>query len=351
MTELLILKDKLQNLYARYDMIISHVLKFAAALVSFLVIRGMTGYNATASNMFVLILLSAVCAFLPGGVTALAGCVLILLQLYGLAVEYAAVAFIVLAIMLLVYFIFSPKTSYVLLLVPIFFIMRIPYAAPVVVGMTAGLLGIVPAVFGTYLYYMMNFCSEFALSAGSFGEGDFIPKLTFIMDNTILNKEMLVMSIVFAATIILVYVIKSFSMDYSWVIATVTGSVVEAILVVMSHVMLSLDFNMGGLLIGTVAAILTGLVLYFFFFSVDYSRTERVQFEDDDYYYYVKAVPKFNMAKTEVKVKKINSRTDDEKEQYDPRDVYGHEDGEVEPEELDRQRAYERDVVDLEDEE
>ena len=125
----------------------------------------------------------------------------------------------------------------------------------------------------------------------------------------------------------------------------------EAILVVMSHVMLSLDFNMVGLLIGTVAAILTGLVLYFFFFSVDYSRTERVQFEDDDYYYYVKAVPKFNMAKTEVKVKKINSRTDDGMEKYDPRDVYGHEEGEAEPEELDRQRAYERDVVDLEDEE
>ena len=30
----------------------------------------------------------------------------------------------------------------------------------------------------------------------------------------------------------------------------------------------------------------------FFFFSVDYTCTEYVQFEDDDYYYYVKAVPR-----------------------------------------------------------
>lgn len=351
MTELLIIKDKLQNLYAKYDIIISHVLKFAAALAAFLVIRGMTGYNAVASNLSVLILLAVVCAFLPGGITALTGCALILMHLYDLSIEYAAVTCVVLAIMLLVYFIFSPKTSYVLLLVPVLFVLRIPYAVPVLVGLTSGMAGIVPSVFGTYLYYMMDFCPEFALSAGSFGEGDFIPKLTFIMDNTIMNKEMLVMCIVFSATIILVYVIKSFSLDYSWVIATVTGSIVEVLLVVMSHVMLSLEFSMVGLLIGTAASVLIGLVLAFFVFSVDYSRTERVQFEDDDYYYYVKAVPKFNITKPEVKVKKINSRTDEGREEYDARDAYGHDEGAVEPDELDRQKAYERDVVDLEDEE
>lgn len=27
-------------------------------------------------------------------------------------------------------------------------------------------------------------------------------------------------------------------------------------------------------------------------FSVDYARSERLQFEDDEYYYYVKAIPK-----------------------------------------------------------
>ena len=44
------------------------------------------------------------------------------------------------------------------------------------------------------------------------------------------------------------------------------------------------------------------------FFSVDYSRTEYVQYEDDEYYYYVKAVPKINIVNAEVKVKQINAR-------------------------------------------
>ncbi len=349
MTELLKIKDGLQRLYGRYDMVISHILKFAAAFISFMLIRGMTGYSSAASSVFVLILLSAVCAFLPAGVTALAGCILIVLQIYEISIEFAIITLVMLLILLLVYYVFSPKTGYVLLLVPVMFMLHIPYAAPVIVGLTAGAVGIVPAFFGTYLYFTLAFCSEFMASVSSFGEGEFVTKLTFIMDNTILNKEMLVMGIVFAATIVLVHVIRSFSIDRSWIIAIVTGSVVEAILVVMSHVMLSLSFSMPGLIVGIVISIVIGLVLNFFIFSVDYSRTERVQFEDDDYYYYVKAVPKLNMTVTDVKVKKINSRTQ-KAEEYDVRDSYGADEN-TEPDESERRMAYERDVLNLEDEE
>ena len=44
-------------------------------------------------------------------------------------------------------------------------------------------------------------------------------------------------------------------------------------------------------------------VIQFLFMDLDYDRTERVQFEDDDYYYYVKAVPKKMVAVREVTVK------------------------------------------------
>ena len=101
MTELLKIKDALQRLYGKYDTIISHVLKFAAAFVSFMLIRGMTGYNGLASNVFIIILLSAVCAFLPAGVTTMCGCGLIILQLYGLSVEYSIITLVVLLILLL----------------------------------------------------------------------------------------------------------------------------------------------------------------------------------------------------------------------------------------------------------
>ena len=50
------------------------------------------------------------------------------------------------------------------------------------------------------------------------------------------------------------------------------------------------------------------LIYQFFVFAVDYTRTEYLQYEDDDYYYYVKAVPKLTVSAPDVKVQRIYSR-------------------------------------------
>lgn len=42
------------------------------------------------------------------------------------------------------------------------------------------------------------------------------------------------------------------------------------------------------LTVGSAVSALIAFALKFLFFHVDYMRTERVQFEDDEYYYYVK---------------------------------------------------------------
>ena len=61
------------------------------------------------------------------------------------------------------------------------------------------------------------------------------------------------------------------------------------------------------LLICTIAAVLLALVLEFFAFGGDYSRAERLEYEDDEYFYYVKAVPKASVATSERSIKKINA--------------------------------------------
>ena len=68
---------------------------------------------------------------------------------------------------------------------------------------------------------------------------------------------------------------------------------------------LKLDISFAVILLSAVLGIAVGLVLEFFFFSVDYSRAENIQFEDDEYYYYVKAVPKIGVAAPEKEVKRI----------------------------------------------
>ena len=45
-------------------------------------------------------------------------------------------------------------------------------------------------------------------------------------------------------------------------------------------------------LLALAVAMLTAAAAQAFLFSLDYRRTENVRFEDDEYFYYVKAIPK-----------------------------------------------------------
>ena len=59
--------------------------------------------------------------------------------------------------------------------------------------------------------------------------------------------------------------------------------------------------------LGVVLSLIVEFLVEFFCFMVDYTRIENVQFEDDDYYYYVKAVPKVTVSDSLRIVKTINS--------------------------------------------
>ena len=62
------------------------------------------------------------------------------------------------------------------------------------------------------------------------------------------------------------------------------------------------------MILGSILCALIALVMQFFQFNLDYARTEKVQFEDDEYYYYVKAVPKMAVAVPEKRVKRITTQ-------------------------------------------
>ena len=73
----------------------------------------------------------------------------------------------------------------------------------------------------------------------------------------------------------------------------------------MYRLLLSQQYKEQMMIFSGILGVVIGLFLEVIFFSVDYSRTENVQFEDDEYYYYVKAVPKVGVQMPEKQVKHI----------------------------------------------
>lgn len=126
------------------------------------------------------------------------------------------------------------------------------------------------------------------------------------------DKELWIILVAFVICFLVVYTIRRQSVNHVWKIAIVAGAVVNIIVVTVGDVALGVHTAYGALIVGSVAAVLVGMVLEFFFFSVDYARSENLQYEDDEYYYYVKAVPKLSVATPEKTVKRINERQETE---------------------------------------
>ena len=98
------------------------------------------------------------------------------------------------------------------------------------------------------------------------------------------------------------------SVDYAWEIAIVAGALGNINVMAYGYIIIDVQLSYVSLIVGSIVAVILALILKFFVFSVDYTRTEYLQFEDDKYYYYVKAVPKASVAIPEKTVKRINER-------------------------------------------
>lgn len=307
MTELLLLKEKLKSFYAKNDLFIVPIAKFLMTFITLLFINSNIGYMSALSNLFVVILVSLFCAVIPSGGIVLFVTLIMCAHLYSLSMELAVVTLLIFLVMYLFYFRFTAKQAVWVILTLLFFMMKIPYVIPVAAGLLAGIATIIPVVFGTVIYYIIVFAKDYAKLLETIEADDMFENFTTVVTG-VLNKEILLLAFAFALTIAIVYVIRRLSVDYAWIYAVVAGSLTDFVMVLVGNVIFSTSVGFLGNLVGLILALIAGYILYVVFFGVDYQRTERVQYEDDSYYYYVKAVPKYSVARADVKVKKINTQ-------------------------------------------
>lgn len=207
----------------------------------------------------------------------------------------------------MIYYRFSPRYGIVLLLTPLAFVLKMPYVLPVILGLAATPMTVVPLAFGSVIYYLLHYIAQYGLNAvNGAGSAGNVQKYVYVFLNAIKDSEMYLYVIAFAVALVLVYLIRKLSIDNAWLVAIFAGVICEWIFILAGNFVLDITISFVWLSVGTVLTVLLALVLQFFVFHVDYSRTEYVQFEDDEYYYYVKAVPKVRITRREKTVKRIN---------------------------------------------
>ena len=310
MTTLLEFREKAKIFMGKYDIYIIPLLKFSLAIITFLAINGNIGFMERAKSPAISMILALMCSFLPINAIAVFGAFLIMAHAYALSLEVFAIAFVVIILMFLLFFRTASQYGYILVLTPLAFAVKMPYLVPRSMGLVGNPLAAVPVGCGTVIFYLMQYMKlNTTILSGTGKESEAMKqKITYLIDNVVRNREMLLMVIAFAVTIIVVYVIRRMSIDYAWSIAVGVGAVINVIVLLTGSMVLNVSLKIAPVLLGTLVSMALVMALQITVFTLDYSRTEYVQFEDDEYYYYVKAVPKVTIAVPEKRVKRISSQ-------------------------------------------
>lgn len=308
MSTLLVWREQLQMFYAKYSVFIRIAFQFALGALVFYLINTNVGFMEKASSTVCTLGLSAVCAILPMIVMVMAATALLLVHFYALSLPVAIVAALLFLLMYIFYFRFSTGRAWLVLLTAVSFALDVPLVVPIAVGLMGTPVCMIPAVCGTFSYYMIQLVKG---SSSTFKAGDevqMVETLVAFAKQSLMNQEMWVMAGAVAVCILLVYCIRTLSVDHAWKIAAAVGAAAGAVIGAAGNVALNLHISLVPLIVSGLLGVGVGLVLELVFLSVDYVRTERLEFEDDEYHYYVKAVPKIGVTAPQKSVKHINER-------------------------------------------
>ncbi len=312
MTVLLEMKERLKLIYSKSEVFLIPLMKFLMAFITFNTLNGELGYMTKIDDLRIVLIAALACSFLPVGAIILIAALFSLMHMYALSMEVALVGLCMYLIMYLLFFRFSPKDSLVVVLTPLLCTMKIPYVIPIAVGLLCGPSSAVSVGCGVGVFYLLQTVIDSAPNIRTMGEEDALAKVRMMIDSILANKTMLVIIAAFAVTVLIVYLIRRMPVDYSWTIAMAAGAMANVAILLVGDLIYDVNLSVGNVLLGSLLAVVIAKVIEFFRFCVDYGRTERVQFEDDEYYYYVKAVPKMAVTMSTKTVKRINSQRERE---------------------------------------
>lgn len=309
MIVLLTIRETIRNLYERFQRVLRPLFQFLMSGVLFYSLNEMFHYSETLGKLPVIIGIAFICMWLPLGAIFLLSICYIGAQLFTSFPEIAMVSMILFLVIYLFYLRLDSKMCLPLLFIPVAMLCHIPYIVPLLVGVFLGPAGVIPTGFGLFFYYFSIHVKEtVALIGSASATSGEVEAYHYLLEQLLGDKEMLLMMLVFSIVILIVWICYRMSRKDAWNQAIIIGGISGMVLSLAGGYVIDVDIAIVNIIVGFIIAVCLTIVVQFFKCIVDYTRVEYVQFEDDEYYYYVKAIPKVSMAQKEVNIKRINTR-------------------------------------------
>ena len=310
-TILLEIREIILKAYQKVRFIVNPVVKFLFSLLVFSYINQEIGFDARFTKITIVLALSLVSAITPAGVLVLLAMVLIVLHIYTACNFLAILLLMIFIIMYVALLRFSPKQIIAVVAIPMLAKYNLHYCVPILMGSISSPVGILPTIGGVALYHILDIVKEPAAREVEYKMEEVVELFTEVFDKIMADKPMIIMMVVFSIVIAVVWFIRRFSFDYAFEISLGAGVMVNILGFLIADLKYDVTVSIGTLIIMSLVSGVIAMLCDYMKRVLDYTAVERVQFEDDDYYYYVKAVPKVNISLREMDVKHINRRSID----------------------------------------
>ncbi len=302
MTHLLVIREHLLKFYQNNTRILNPLFRFIGALIIFFSVNRFVGYNPALKPWYVVVILSVIGAVLPTSIMIFMVAIYTIVHIYYASGILGMALAVIFSIIYFIYIRFVPNEGFIIISGPILYLLQIPYALPVFLGLVGTPLSIIPMGCGIFIYYYMETMTKVIATATT----DSIVLYNQVIQQLLTTKEMYLTIGIFAIVTIVMYEIRRFEFDYAFETALVSGAILNVILFLIMNIPFEIYLSIGNLLIGTVISAILAWCMHFFKRALNYATVEYLQFEDDEYYYYVKAVPKISIATPKKKVKRFS---------------------------------------------
>lgn len=303
MTHLIEIRERLIKFYQNHARIIVPIFRFVLSLITFFSVSQLIGYSPLLKPWYVIVSLSVVSAVLPASALLVLAAIYAVLHLRYVSLVLALVLALIFLIVYLVYIRFLPEHGFVILAVPVLYALRLPYIVPIVLGLVAAPIALIPMSCGVICYFTLQ---DITTVVGTATE-DSVVLFNQAIHTIFSDQKMYLAMAIFAVVMIVVNVIRNYEFHYAFETAIVVGAILSILLFLGTSFAFDVRTNVVSLLVETLISAGVAWVIQFFRLVLNYSAVEYLQFEDDEYYYYVKAVPKINIAMGEKQVKRFNA--------------------------------------------
>ena len=306
MTFFMKLREQLRNFIMTHEVWVDRVFKGIITLIALEVIASGFGYSEVLSHLWLHVVIAVLCSLVPVSAMALVVEIFLILELLSLSRIVALVAVVFFVVSYILCGVYHGRDYQNLPGVTVAYQLHVPYLLPLQSGLLGKANEVTTVICGATISYYLKSVKDHAPQL--LDSKDSISVLDILTEGMVTNVMFYVYLTALVVMFLTVYSIRNLKIAHSWLIAVAVGVVLEFLILLTGYLLTARNSQIPWLIGGNLIALVIGFATNYLVLDLDYNRAQKVQFEDDEYYYYVTAVPKIRLAQESKEIKKITTQ-------------------------------------------